>query len=258
MAEDDFAEFSALLDAVCSLLSRGAYAPSAPNTALFFRALQPHPLAAVRQAFSAHVTDPQRGRFVPVPADIVAQLQALAGTDSRPGPEEAWSIALGAVDEADTVVWTAEIARAWDVARPVYAQGDEVGARMAFREAYGRLVDAARASGTPAQWTPTLGTDRGRQADALRKAADLGRLPQADADALAALPGPRDPVLLLAAPDHAAGAPSQARRDALLRLRQALQATDAGPSADELERQRTAGLKAAVAERVRAYTGAAA
>jgi dephospho-CoA kinase len=114
------------------------------------------------------------------------QIEARAGDDGRPGAEEAFAQALAAADEAETVVWTVETAEAWGVAQKVLATGDEVGARMAFREVYTRLVAEARAARRPVQWLTALGHDRNRHADALRKAADLGRIPRAEADAAAA------------------------------------------------------------------------
>ena len=258
MAETDFAEFSELLDAVCGLLSRGAYTPNATNTALFFRAMARWPLADVRAAFDAHMADPQRGRFVPVPADLIAQIEARSGDDGRPGAEEAFAQALAAADEAETVVWTVETAEAWGVAQRVLATGDEVGGRMAFREVYLRLVAEARAVRRPVQWRAALGHDRNRHADALRKAADQGLISRAEADAAAALPAPRAPVLLLAGGTLvAAGEPSPEQRLAMQALRAAIEAKAEAPSADVLERQRTAQLRAQAAEKVAAYTGAA-
>lgn len=185
MRESDYAEFSGLLDGVCSLLSRGQYVPSATNTALWFRVLSEHDLAAVRLAFDAHVRDPQRGRFVPVPADILAQIEAAAELDGRPGPEEAWSIAVRGSDERVTVVWTDEISEAWGVARPVLELGDEVGARMAFREAYQRILAASRKERTAPRWWASLGHDQQARAVAIGEAVQLGRLP---AEEMLALP----------------------------------------------------------------------
>lgn len=254
MVEADLPEFTAMLDAVSAMLSRGAYTPNDVSTAMFFRAMSRWPLADVRAAFDAHVADPQRGRFVPVPADLIAQLEAMAGADDRPGDEEAWAIAVTAADEGQTVVWTEETAEAWGIARPVLAGGDEVGARMAFRQAYGRLVASARAARRPRRWQVALGLDRNRQADAMRRAVDQGRLPASELEAVAALPAPRAPVLLLAGGTSVAGVePSEAQRQAMHALRAAIEARGEMPSADVLERQRTAALQSEVAQRVDAY-----
>lgn len=253
MGEPDLPEFSALLDAVCSLLSRGAYVPNATNTALFFRAMSRHALADVRAAFDGHVADPQRGRFVPVPADLIAQIEFRAGDDGRPGAEEAWSIALAGRDEAETIVWTAEIAQAWGVVQPVMQAGDLIGARMAFKEAYSRIVGDARAQREPLRWIAALGHDSTRHLDALRRAADLGRLVDDDLAALAALPAPRG-ALLLGGGAGVAGAPSEQRRQVLAAVRAAIAGAVQAPSADQIDRERTAGLMAQSAALVTAFT----
>lgn len=181
MKADDFGAFAALYDDVMALYGKAA---SATQKAMVFRALQAHSLPAVQAGFDAHVRDPQRGRFAPLPADILAQIEGAAENDGRPGAEEAWAMCLPAADEARTVVWTAEMAEAWGVALPVLHAGDEVGARMAFREAYADRVSKARKRREPVAWTPALGHDQRLRDEALRVAVDSGRLP------LTALPAP--------------------------------------------------------------------
>lgn len=195
MRETDIAQFCEVLDSTCRLLSRGAYTPDDTNTTLWFRSLSAHSIEVVRAAFSAHVRDPQRGRFVPSPADILAQIQAAEEADGRPGPEEAWSIALRSNDEFATVVWTQEIAQAKLAAQPMLDIGDEVGARMAFREAYNRIVAEARSAGIPPAWTASLGFDADARETALRQAAAAGRIP--------ALPAPEAQPLLPGVPTNA-------------------------------------------------------
>jgi hypothetical protein len=240
MKQNDFDAFGDLLDAVCSLLSRGTYTPSATNTALWFRSLAEYDLAAVRKAFDAHVRDPQRGRFVPTPADLIAQIQGTAVDDGRPGAEEAWALALGARDEAATIVWTPEVAQAWDIARAVFEVGDEVGARMAFKESYARLVDEARRERKRCEWTASLGFDAAARRDAIEQAVQLGRLPQED---LLALPAP------IAGASVAPGVLQvlQVLRDSIARANQ-------GPSQADLDRERTEQQKARADELVREYT----
>lgn len=180
MFKQDFAVFAELLDSVCSLLSRGNYAPNPTNTALWFRALGDHRLDVVRAAFDAHVKDPQRGRFVPTPADIIAQIQGVEQDDGRPGAEEAWAIALTARDELDTVVWTAEIAQAWGACQAVLKVGDEVGARMTFKEVYTRLIAESRKERQPISWEICQGHDANRRLEAVVKAQQRGYLSLAD------------------------------------------------------------------------------
>ncbi len=174
MKRADLDAFGEMLDAVCSLLSRGVYQPNPMNTALFFRALAHHSLAEVRAGFDAHVADKQRGRFVPVPADILAQIEDAAADDGRPAVEEAWAKAMRSADEFETVVWTDEMAQAWGEVAPLFAKGDKVGARMAFKDVYARLVDAARRVRRPVNWSTALGFDMERRTLALAAATHAG------------------------------------------------------------------------------------
>lgn len=185
MTETDIDKFTAALDGACALLSRGSYQPNVESTLLFFRSMQAYPLSTVLRALTAHVSDPQRGRFVPVPADLIAQIDGAAANDGRPGAEEAWAIAVRAADEAATIVWTEEMAQAWGACSSVMNLGDEVGARMAFKEAYNRLVEDARRLQRPVQWTPTLGHDLAQRHEALSRAEVAGLLPGGEALRLA-------------------------------------------------------------------------
>ena len=108
-------------------------------------------------------------------ADIVARLD-----DGRPGPEEAWAMIRGALeDERVTVVWTEEMAQASGAARQLVVAGDPVAARMAFLESYRAQVARARDLGEPPTWTPSLGYDAAGRDGPLLEACRLGRLEQA-------------------------------------------------------------------------------
>lgn len=222
MREEDFGQFGQMLDSVCGLLSRGNYVPSAANTAMFFRALQRYSLDEVRAGFDAHLRDPERGRFVPVPADVIAQIDGLYGQDGRPGSDEAWAIAIESRDEFETVVWTAEIAQAMSAAKPVLEVGDKVGARFAFREAYERLVADARRNRQPCVWYPTLGHDQARRNAAIAEAVAAGRLRASDHEALPA-PETRSLPQLCSDLAKAATCP-QSARERLLQLRDEIEA----------------------------------
>jgi len=105
-------------------------------------------------------------------ADVLTRLD-----DGRPGPEEAW--AMLPRDEATTVVWTEEMATAMGVAQPLLDKGEDIPARMAFKEAYTKLVQEARDARRPVKWTASLGHDpRGRE-QVLTEAVERGRLPAA-------------------------------------------------------------------------------
>lgn len=121
---------------------------------------------------------------------LAAILERVAECDGRPGSEEAWAIALASNDEAETVVWTEEIALAMSVASPLLEARDKVAARMAFCEAYERIVRVARQAGIPCHWVASLGTDAGRRATALASAVQVGRI--AHSQALQYLPAPDD------------------------------------------------------------------
>lgn len=188
MSEDDFDEFAELLDDVADLRQVQRSNPKAK--ALFFRAVARYPLAVVRKAIEAHLIDPVEGKFKVAlqPAHVVAQIEGAAANDGRPGPDEAWATALLSTDEAETVVWTSEIAQAMAAAQPVLDVGDKVGARMAFKNAYERLVVEARRDRRPVQWQPSLGLDPLRREHGLHRAAAIGLLPAPTVQAL--LPPP--------------------------------------------------------------------
>jgi hypothetical protein len=248
MKPSDFQEFCAVLDGVCSLLSRGGYQPNAASSALFFRSLQAYPMDVVRRGFEAHCQDPQRGRFAPVPADILAQIEGAAASDGRPEADEAWALAVAARDEGATVVWTAEAAEAFGVCRPVLDAGDEVGARMAFRAAYSRLVAEARAAREPIRWSASEGHDPGRRAAVLIAAVEAGRLP------VAYLPAPdAGPVAGLLELSRQRGCPPCVR-DRLLQIRQQITRRPEVESEDAAGKRRTAELQeraaSAVADRL--------
>ncbi|GAB2889477.1 hypothetical protein GCM10027202_17590 [Microvirgula curvata] len=145
--------------------------------------LMTYPLAAVLTALDRCRRE-LTGRLT-----LAAVVERLNGADGRPGADEAWAIAIRSQPEAETVVWTNEIAEAFAVCRPVLDLGDEIGARMAFRDAYNRIIAAARAGGEAARWSASLGWDKDLRQVALESAARTGRLAQST---VAALMPPQD------------------------------------------------------------------
>jgi hypothetical protein len=150
---------------------------------VWFNMLAPFDPATIRRAFESYSAE--RPDLAPTPNGIAARCRI---TDGRPGMEEAWAISLTSQDEADTVVWTAEMAEAFALCRPVLAMGDEVGARMAFKDAYTRLVAQARASHKPVTWSASMGWDQTKRIAVLKRAAVAGLLPAPQATALLAGP----------------------------------------------------------------------
>jgi hypothetical protein len=110
-------------------------------------------------------------------ADVMSRID-----DGRPAADEAF--AMLPFDEGSSVVWTEEMACAWGAALPLVEVGDKVGARLAFRERYTHLVNAARAAGIPPKWSPSLGHDASKREAALVEAVRLGRLRADHAGAL--------------------------------------------------------------------------
>lgn len=195
MLETDFDDFAAMLDQTCGLLSRGTYVPDAGNTSLWFRALSAYGLDAVRYALDAHVRDPVRGKFVPVPSDVIAQIERLS-VDGRPGVEEAWAMVPQGEDQS--VVWTTEMAEAYGVCSGLIAAGDRIAARMAFKEAYERAVTLAKAQGAPVAWIVSQGTDPEQRKRVLTAAVNAGKLtPELAYDECPALPPPASKLALL-------------------------------------------------------------
>ncbi|MBI2725414.1 MAG: hypothetical protein HYX42_04105 [Polaromonas sp.] len=126
--------------------------------------------------------------------DVVARLD-----DGRPGVEEAW--AQMPFDESQSVVWTDEMCRAFGIALPLLAEGDKVAARMAFKEAYTRMIGEARDEGRAVVWTPSLGWDKNGHAAALSEAVSKGRLTYDHAESLVpGLPRPTATIQHLPAP----------------------------------------------------------
>jgi hypothetical protein len=197
-------------------------------------------------------------------ADIVERMQQ---DDGRPGADEAW--ALCPKSEADAAVWAGEMREAFFIAWPILRGGDEIAARMAFKQTYERLCREARDQRQPVAWTVSAGRDRDATAKALDRAVSLGRIDQKQAQAmLPALPDNGPIAMLLAGGDEQQAlrliasdgkrvgdkvdyAAVAARNLPLLREALAKRKQPA-PSIDEQDRLHTEKLKAITAARVAA------
>lgn len=140
----------------------------------------PRPVLA---AALSRVRTEHTGRLTP--KAIIDRIDEVMG---RPGANEAWAVALTALDERASVVWTDEMAQAWGVAQHIASEGDLVGARMAFIAAYERLVRTARDERRMPSVTVSIGWDAEGRTAAVEKAVQLGYLPQDQAQQY--LPGP--------------------------------------------------------------------
>jgi len=109
-----------------------------------------------------------KGKFVL--SDITTRINS---TDGRVSSNEAWSIVCQLKDESDSAAVTAEILEAYEIAREC---GSENAQRMAFRDAYDRIVNLNRSQSINCKWFLSSGTDPRKRAVASKKAVDSGRL----------------------------------------------------------------------------------
>lgn len=158
------AQVAGLAAAICATAEAMGQEMNPGTAAMMAEDLCAYPVAAVRAALKSCRLE-VKGKLAM--ADILQRVQAA---DGRPGKDEAWSIALTASDESETVVMTAEIQQAIAAAQPVLSLGDKVGARMAFMSAYERLVARARSDAVPATWNVSLGFDPVRRVTAIESA----------------------------------------------------------------------------------------
>jgi hypothetical protein len=170
MRNEDKPEFAQLLGNV--MASYGKPLPDGGMVGVWFNVLAPFQPAVIARAFSAYALE--RPDHAPAPNSIAARCRLL---DGRPDENEAWAVALTTRGEEETVVWTEEMRDAFHACQPVLAAGDEIGARMAFKDAYARLVSEARAANKPAVWVVSEGWDKTRKAVVLAKAQRDGLLP---------------------------------------------------------------------------------
>jgi hypothetical protein len=151
------------------------YGKPLPDTAMvnvWISMLMPFEPETIRAAFDAYAAE--RPDFVPAPNGIAARCKLL---DGRPDENEAWAKSLPSRDQSESVVWTSEMSEAFEICRPVLDSGDEIGARMAFKDAYTRLVAASRAAGSPVMWYVSEGWDKRRKAAVIGSATRAGLLP---------------------------------------------------------------------------------
>lgn len=179
MGEHDFDSFSEAFGAAWDFhkpLSDRAIAKA-------FQVLSCYPLPLVIAAIDAHCADRQRGQFPPKPADIIEQIERRNPGNDRPGADEAW---LKTPPEEQSYWATEEMLGAWAVvAEEMHSdRPDKVAARMAFKSAYERLVNDAKARGRPVRWQLIRGTRNDNLEDTVREGVRLGYMPREDADDL--------------------------------------------------------------------------
>lgn len=120
---------------------------------------------------------------------LAAIIERIRSADGWPSANEAWATALRYFDESETVILNDEMREACATVRPIIEAGDEVGARMAFRDTYERAVSNAREAGRRPQWVPSIGDDKEKRALALTEAVSRGMLDPSQIAGL--LPAPK-------------------------------------------------------------------
>lgn len=176
MRDNDKPSFAKLMTATLAVYEK----PVNPDViSIWWNALSEHEFADVRDAFSVHI---KRGEFAPRPAHIISILN-VARPDGRLSADEAW--AMIPRDESESVVMTTEMAEAFGIAKPLLDAKDQIAARMAFKQAYERILEANRMSGVAPKWFPSLGHDKAGRELVIFEAVRLGRLGQDHAKSLA-------------------------------------------------------------------------
>ena len=111
----------------------------------------------------------------------VAFIRRMAGIDAhaegRPGAEEAWArMPKGTRMEDESVVWCEEERIAYGACRSLLLDGDQIGARMAFKERYEKELAEARYQGRALRWTLTAGYDIEHRLTTLVSAVEAKRM----------------------------------------------------------------------------------
>lgn len=168
MNHEEFEAFAEMWTETHSFMPGGkTFSPRAMT--MVFEALSCYPLEVIDKAISMHV---KRAKFAPTPSDIAEIINGHAPQHLT--ADEAWAIVAKSFDEFETVVWTKEIAEARALVSELYDSGDHIGARMAFRSAYDRIIKSA---GVPV-WTICAGYDKQRRIEAVTESVRIGRIPQ--------------------------------------------------------------------------------
>lgn len=168
MLENQKSEFFDLMCATAEVYGQPKLSKDAIR--IWWASLQRFDIADVRQALDEHI---RQSKFVPRPADILDIIDRIK-PDGRPNADEAW--AMIPRDEYTSAVMTQEMAEALHIAQPLLDEGDQVAARMAFKESYGRIVDQNKRNGVKPSWFASLGQDKEGRESVLAEAVRLGRI----------------------------------------------------------------------------------
>jgi hypothetical protein len=164
------------VDEITALGEAFGEALTAERQAIYVTALADIPIDQLRQAIRAAIQDL---KWFPKVAELRELAGALSGTlnDGRPGPEEAWArMPKGRHIEDDSIVWCEEERVAYGACRSLLVEGDQIGARMAFKERYEKELAEARCQRRPVRWTMSAGYDMGHRLSTLATAVQGKRI----------------------------------------------------------------------------------
>lgn len=178
MFNNDNKEFASLIEDTADFYNKKL---STMQLKMYFDVLAHYPIGAVQAAVKAHLSDSERGRFMPLPADLIGHLEKMR-FDGRPSAEEAWSVAVQSIDDRLTVVWTEETSQAWfAAASELMAIGDKFNASRGFIAKYNDLVSLARLQGKPVVWVVSAGDDKDLRDRVIREAYQAKKITKAQA-----------------------------------------------------------------------------
>jgi hypothetical protein len=150
--------------------------PSTQRLLVYAEDLADIPQERLASAFQRARREYDYPKLPPV-AFIRRMAGASAQTDGRPGPEEAWArMPKGERMEHDSIVWCEEERTAYSACRSLLLDGDQIGARMAFKERYERELAEARSQRRPIRWVMSAGQDPGHRLATLAMAVQEDRM----------------------------------------------------------------------------------
>lgn len=158
---------------------------------LWWASLSKFEFSDVQEAFGRYIQNSKNENFAPRPASIIGIVESM-NPDGRIGAEEAW--ATYPHDEHSSGVITDEMAEAMQVAQELLNEGDNVGARMAFKESYLRITTQNKFNGIAPRWFASLGHDKTGRDIAIKQAVAKGRISQDYATSLLPAPIPEGVV----------------------------------------------------------------
>ncbi|MFL9904659.1 hypothetical protein PQR71_42140 [Paraburkholderia fungorum] len=91
------------------------------------------------------------------------------------------------------MAWTDEMRQAWSIARPMLEAGEDIPARMAFKEAYIKALAEARDNRIAVRWEISLGHDADGRTQVVNRSVELGRITADHAKKL--LPAPKNSAM---------------------------------------------------------------